>query len=393
MPIKKVSDLENDLHFVTEDEVPTIPIKPKDCDFFEISYNLYDGTNEVGRLVGNAITLATVDSTQTTYATSDYIELPANSSGKNLLIQIGNNINYNRYVFFDSNRSNVTLASFGYAGNTIINIPNGAKYLRVSVDISGIGFLLVAVTDGASALPYVENYCRLKAEYYNKHYFYYGRKVAFYGDSITARGNWEPHVAKYFGFSQWVNCGVGGSTVADVDTSLPYDPNPNQPMVTDARINTLPTDSDVIVFFGGANDWGAKVVIGEITDLKDGAINDEHFKSAYMHTIKKIQTRCPNAVLICATPINGRLNTAGVAQDYPTILSNGKKLVEYANAIKEVASEYSIPCIDIFSECRINVLNAPNYLDDTIHQNADGAKLLANAFINGLKRFEPITFA
>ena len=51
---------------------------------------------------------------------------------------------------------------------------------------------------------------------------------------------------------------------------------------------------------------------------------------------------------------------------------------------------YGIPVIDIFGESGMSVLNGSEFVTDTVHPNDVGGKRIANAVINGLKRFEPI---
>ena len=92
------------------------------------------------------------------------------------------------------------------------------------------------------------------------------------------------------------------------------------------------------------------------------------------------------------TPINGRVHTSGLNQDVQEKNKIGLTMTDYANAIIDVCRHYSIPCIDLNMETRINVLNASAYLSDTIHPNQEGWKLVANAIVNGMKRFEPIIF-
>lgn len=49
-------------------------------------------------------------------------------------------------------------------------------------------------------------------------------------------------------------------------------------------IDLIPADSDMIILFGGANDWGQNAIeMGEIS----GELTDKTFKSAYFLMIKK----------------------------------------------------------------------------------------------------------
>ena len=220
--------------------------------------------------------------------------------------------------------------------------------------------------------------------------WYKGKKLVVLGDSLVAAGGWVDKVRSAFSFGTYVNCGIGGTTVANNGAYVSENP---QWMCSDYRVNTIPTDADVILIQGGANDLG-------YPSMKFGhvgmSLSDEYFYAAYGLLIKKIITRCPNAKLITLTPPGGRVQTAGQNQDKQFYLSHDvdgvtKELcmTDYATAIKEVSAYYGIPCIDINGESGISTLNAATYIADTIHPNTEGGKLIASVVIDGLQKYEP----
>ena len=210
--------------------------------------------------------------------------------------------------------------------------------------------------------------------------WYKGKKICAYGDSVTEQNKWQGYVSSYFNCS-FYNRGVGGTTVTKVNNSTNH-------MSGDTRINTIPTDSDVILIFAGHNDWSyASIAMG---NLKTDALSEStSFKSAFALMIKKIQNRCPNARLITMTPAGGRTENASANQDKQFYIRD-LCMTDFANAVKEVSSYYGIPCIDVNANCGINTLNHTTYIADLIHPNEAGGKLIANEVINGMKRFEPI---
>ena len=159
-------------------------------------------------------------------------------------------------------------------------------------------------------------------------------------------------------------------------------------MSGDTRVNTIPTDSDVILIFAGHNDWSyASISMG---NLKTDALSEStSFKSAYALMLKKIQAKCPNAKIITMTPVGGRTEDAATNQDKQFYVRD-LCMTDFANAVKEVSAYYGIPCIDVNANCGINTLNHTTYIADLIHPNEVGGKLIANEVINGMKRFEPI---
>lgn len=219
--------------------------------------------------------------------------------------------------------------------------------------------------------------------------WYKGKKISVFGDSITEGNKWQPFVEKMLGCTV-VNCGIGGTTVANNGSTITYNgAEIDGYMCGDDRINLIPEDSDMIILFGGANDWAAASI--EMGELGDGNLVDTTFKSAYSLMIKKIVNKFPNARLVSLTPINGRTSEANANEDMQFNV-RGFSLYDFANAVKDVSAYYGVPCIDVHGEAGINTFNHTAYIADIVHPNDEGGKLLANAVINGLKRFEPIDF-
>lgn len=219
--------------------------------------------------------------------------------------------------------------------------------------------------------------------------WYKNKIMMSYGDSIVAMGGWQPYVQEYFGIANGYNRGIGGTTVSNngQKATLWDGTQIDGWMCGDDRIAQMePTNNDFLLILAGHNDWGFNVPIGEIGET----LVDSNFKSAYALMLKKVFAKFPNIPIICMTPINGRLHTGGVAQETPEKNTLGLTMADYAIAVKDVCQQYGVPCIDLNAESRINVLNGDKYLQDVIHPNDDGWKLVANAVINGMKRFEPI---
>ena len=217
--------------------------------------------------------------------------------------------------------------------------------------------------------------------------WYSGKKVTVLGDSITQLNTWQPYVAEYFG-CEMVNCGTGGSRVAN----YPKDERTDY-MCGDSRIDAIPEDSDVILVFGGHNDFSVTCPVGDFTpwwSLTDESASNE-FIPAYALLIKKLTNRFPAARLMLMTCIGGRTSNEAENQDSNFYL-RGLQMDDYSEVIRRISKYFGIPCIDTGAESGINTLNHTTYIADVIHPNDEGGKMIANAVINGLKRFEPIDF-
>lgn len=127
------------------------------------------------------------------------------------------------------------------------------------------------------------------------------KKIACLGDSITEGVNadgWQWH--RYI--DQWcknngiettvVNLGIGGTSVC----TSSYVTDELQPFVN--RLDTIPTDADVIVIFGGTNDWGNNATLGTISDTGTST-----FYGAYKHILEWLAINRPNAKVMTMTPL------------------------------------------------------------------------------------------
>ena len=115
-----------------------------------------------------------------------------------------------------------------------------------------------------------------------------------------------------------------------------------------------------------------------------GDYNINTLKGGLASTIMKLQAWMPQAILVVGTPISGHGETGKLKPQLPSAL------YWQCDYVKEVAAQFSIPCIDVFATCGINGLNRTKYITDTIHPySVDGSKMIARAVIGGLKGILP----
>ena len=203
-----------------------------------------------------------------------------------------------------------------------------------------------------------------------------GKKLVTYGDSITQLGSWQPYLADKFGFVV-TNAGLGGSCVADGNTQ-------QVASFTDTtRIAALPSDAAVVTIMGGTNDFngtnsGDGTPIGELPT--DDDYDTTEFIGALCKTVQLIQTQCPYALIVIMSNVGGR-GTSGQAGTYPIHNSLGLTTSDYAKAAENVANFMCVPFVDVHG-CGINPFNRTRYITDTVHPNAEGAKLIARKVID-----------
>ena len=326
--------------------------------------------------------------------------------------------------------------------DTSIVIPKTVAYIRVYNQNVYKHSLMVTNVMPEFYVPYNEpiNVNKILYPWLDKY-------LITYGDSITAIGNgtviynnefnifsqapqtetWQQYIVENLKFSRCDGRGIGGQTFkwntnewwANADGSYNNRPESggSQPSGTTNhkgafcswdRIKTmLNPKADVIFIMGGTNDFCQSVPIGDTAFHSDilldtewqsdtnyrefvGDFNINTFKGSVASTIMKIQAYCPNSILVLGTPLSGDSNSPNGNLTNRRVNSLGLSTMDYANAIKDVAQEFSIPCIDVNGTTGINVLNRTKFLADNVHPYlSDGKKALARAVISGLKNILP----
>ena len=258
------------------------------------------------------------------------------------------------YSFYDA--SGLPIYSLNRADNDahdymLIDVPFGAVTLAVS------GYQSYATVSKVTAIsaPWT------------------GKKWAMMGDSVTevnsrATKRYFDYIAEQTGITT-VNLGLSG-------TGYKKEYNSNLPFYQ--RVDTIPTDSDVITIFGSGND--CSLTLGTPTDATAdticGCIN---------LTIDGIRDRIVGANIGIITP------TPWV--QYPTITADNKMDL-YSDAIVEICRLKGVPCLDLY-HCS-NMLpweedfRTAFYKHDDgngVHPDEDGHKLFApriKAFLDTL---------
>ncbi len=212
-----------------------------------------------------------------------------------------------------------------------------------------------------------------------------GKKVAFLGDSITAGvGVSEPCYSYPRVFEKLASCevfvdGISATRIApQKDDGVEIHPNQHFIM----RAPFLPADADIIVVFGGTNDFGhGNIPFGEFEDR-----TVDTFCGA-LHTLCQtlIQTH-PKATVIFMTPLHrttedDEVNEIGLPR---------KKLISYVEMIRRVCEYYALPVLDLYALSGMQPavpINRELYMPDGLHPSNAGAEKIArllHAFILSL---------
>ncbi len=210
-----------------------------------------------------------------------------------------------------------------------------------------------------------------------------GKKIAFLGDSIT-EGSGVAHreniywnrIAERTG-AQCFGYGIGGTRIAHQKTPT----NPRHDSDFCSRVDTMIPDADIVVVFGGTNDFGHG-------DAPFGTMTDRDNTTFYgaLHTLyRKLFERYPEAQLVVMTPThrlgeeNGDWNELGVRRP--------GNLADYVAIIREVAAYYAIPVLDLWNVSGIQptvpVLKE-RFMPDGLHPNDAGHAKIADKLVGFL---------
>lgn len=190
------------------------------------------------------------------------------------------------------------------------------------------------------------------------------------GDSITAgsgttdvRNVYHAVLGRMVGARVVRNYGIGGTRVARFDY-----PGENWGPAFVDRYADMAEDADLILVFGGTNDYGHGVPLGAPGDTAP-----ETFYGAYRLLLQGLIEKYPAARIVALTP----MQRAGYTQPNPR---TGQVLLDYVEAIREIAGQLSVPVVDLYREAGICVdipAQRELFCPDGVHPSDAGNARLA----------------
>ncbi len=215
-----------------------------------------------------------------------------------------------------------------------------------------------------------------------------GKIIDFLGDSITegvgvedrANNRFDKRIERACGLKASYNYGIGGTRLAHQIKASSE--KPRWDLCFCGRAYDLNKDADVIVVFGGTNDYGhGDAPFGTLEDTTPTT-----YCGAVYWLMNFLKTTYPNAQTVFMTPAHRK-------GDYK-VSSNAKKapdaqpLIEYVKVIEEQGKKLGVPVLNLFEELGIDPNNEEErnaYTIDGLHFNDAGHEFLANALIKFLK--------
>ena len=229
-----------------------------------------------------------------------------------------------------------------------------------------------------------------------------GKTMAVIGDSISTYSGYTPsgwrvyyptgnvnnvsatywhQVATTLGMTP-LNCAYSASYVTGDSTQTEVSSTHEQGECagcSEVRIASLTRDGntpDIVLILLGTNDYNAGKTLGSWTEHSaipsEGTIGN--FSSAYALMLHKIKTALPNARIFCCTILQRNFS-------FPEKTISVK---DYNDVIKKMASIFGCDVIDTYA-CGMNRYNISSLtVDNALHPNAAGHKLVADKIITEL---------
>lgn len=231
-----------------------------------------------------------------------------------------------------------------------------------------------------------------------------GKKVVFFGDSITEQGYYVDAFKRLTGCIV-VNRGSSGTSYAKTDAhanSLSERVDlPSSDAVGGAL--GLPSKADLIIVFAGINDWGyrstptsstqRKITLGDITEPE----NITTVIGAVKHICSVLRNKYPNNKIVVLSPMHCYTNSSLLewreieyTNEKSAITFNtdidGNTLSYWRNKIEEVASFYGIYFIDM-TKCGFSAFSSSDnstFFLDGLHPNELGGEIMAKYILKQL---------
>ena len=208
-----------------------------------------------------------------------------------------------------------------------------------------------------------------------------GLKINFLGDSITqgvgassSETVYHALLAKEAGLAEARNYGISATRFA-LQKGTEARPKDDYVDVNSfcERFDKMDDDADVVVVFGGTNDYGhGDAPIGGFSDR-----TPDTFYGACHYLFSGLVKKYLGKTIVIMTPLHriGESRNTGTEKTW-----GSGTLREYVNIIREVAEYYSLPVLDLYASSGLQPEIKEiqdNYIPDGVHPNDNGNAVIA----------------
>ena len=202
-----------------------------------------------------------------------------------------------------------------------------------------------------------------------------GLKINFLGDSITEGHGCSSEDKRFTDliaaqYGAVTRCyGIGGTRLAR--QTKPSE-NARHDLDFPSRVAEMAPDADVIVVFGGTNDFGhGDAPFGTFADR-----TADTFCGALHELYTTLLEKYPAAQFVIITPLHRG------TEAIPNM--HGKVLKDYVDAIRQAAEYYSLPVLDLYANYGVQPavpVMRETYMPDGLHPNDAGHVILTNKIV------------
>lgn len=207
-----------------------------------------------------------------------------------------------------------------------------------------------------------------------------GKRIAFLGDSITEgtgvtdreNNRYDNRLKASLGLAEVYNRGIGGTRLAH--KSVPSE-KPRYDLCFCGRVYDLPCEADVVVVFGGTNDYGHG-------DAPFGTRENETpatYMGGVRFLMKYLTAEFAGKPIVFMTPAR-RYGDEGISRKHP-MNGTGHVLLDYVDAIIDIAEDYeNVHVIDLYRNLGIDPNQEADlkaYAPDGLHFNDAGHARIA----------------
>ena len=254
-----------------------------------------------------------------------------------------------------------------------------------TLNIHGKG---ISVVQGCTLSKKEESYLGL-SRYSN----FYNKKILFLGDSITdtSWANMYPYYISEITGAKNINYAVASSGYgmnAYYAHNIWGKDNTSIPAMSQRAYDDGIIDVDLVVVAGGTNDWDFGVPLGEFNDIHKTEMTTPSLYFSVAQTIKKLFYLYPYTPIQVLSPIPRNQPNGSGDQYNPK--NNGKTLVDFSNAIKEVCEYYSVPFMNNLLSSNIKLNDEKNrgiYTQDGLHPTDFYSKIYAKMVISEISKW------
>lgn len=218
-----------------------------------------------------------------------------------------------------------------------------------------------------------------------------GKIIDFLGDSITEgvgvldreNNRYDNVLKKECGLKAVYNYGIGGTRLAHQTTPSE---KPRFDLCFCGRAYDLNRDADIIVVYGGVNDFiHGDAPIGQMGDTTPAT-----FSGAVRFLMNLLKTEYPDKQIVFMSP--ARLFYDGMDGSKPSARpvkrADALPLLGYTKIIKDTAALFDIPVLDLYEELGIDptdLAQKEKYTSDGLHFNDAGHSVIAARLAEFLK--------